>query len=399
MARPHKFPEFPGVTDYERKGETKYRVRVKGAPERTLPDEFGSPAFVRAYYEYLAEVTKAKPVGVAELPSTVRAKTFRHAFMRLKTTKEWQRLDVPSQNYNAGLIERELLTVKVQEPSLLTWGDTPVEFMSVDHLSRLIDAIYASRPSTAKHTLNAIKKLYAVIVKTEKWIRPEQNPTIFVDPVRLKPSDANRPWDLRARQKFEARHPIGTAARTCYALGLWLGNRRGDVQNLSWDHLVEVTGMTANGTRFEIEAFEFRQLKGKNKHGGREMFIPIIDSLKDALAPLERKEGGKVLLTSFGEPFSAKALTTRMAEWTKQADLPQGYTLHGLRHTFGSMLAESNLQTRAVMEAMGHTDLKSTEHYMRRINQRRMMIDAARSLNDHSETAIAVNKAVLRVVK
>ncbi|APO74668.1 integrase family domain-containing protein [Rhizobium etli 8C-3] len=88
-----------------------------------------------------------------------------------------------------------------------------------------------------------------------------------------------------------------------------------------------------------------------------------------------------------------------MADWTKQAGLPKGYTLHGLRHTFGSLLAEANLQTRAVMEAMGHTDLKSTEHYMRRINQRRIMIDAARSLNDHGETTIAVNKPILRIVK
>ncbi|TPL02354.1 hypothetical protein FJ567_08695 [Mesorhizobium sp. B2-4-16] len=27
------------------------------------------------------------------------------------------------------------------------------------------------------------------------------------------------------REKFEERHPIGTAARICYALGFWLGNR------------------------------------------------------------------------------------------------------------------------------------------------------------------------------
>ncbi|BCG86683.1 hypothetical protein MesoLj113c_27930 [Mesorhizobium sp. 113-3-9] len=42
----------------------------------------------------------------------------------------------------------------------------------------------------------------------------------------------------RSKEKYEERHTIGTPARTCYALGFWLGNRRGDIANLEWDDLV-----------------------------------------------------------------------------------------------------------------------------------------------------------------
>jgi hypothetical protein len=39
--------------------------------------------------------------------------------------------------------------------------------------------------------------------------------------------------------------------------------------------------------------------------------------------------------------------------WTRQAKIPDGYTLHGLRGTFGTCLAECNIQARAIVEAMG----------------------------------------------
>lgn len=109
---------------------------------------------------------------------------------------------------------------------------------------------------------------------------------------------------IAIREKFEARHPIGSAARTCYALGFWLGNRRGDVAALDWEHLVVEEVELFDGSIEVIEAFDFRQKKNRNRHGGREMFIPIVDKLAQALAPLDRSNGGAVLKNAFGLPRS-----------------------------------------------------------------------------------------------
>ncbi|WP_353807088.1 tyrosine-type recombinase/integrase [Mesorhizobium sp.] len=49
--------------------------------------------------------------------------------------------------------------------------------------------------------------------------------------------------------------------------------------------------------------------------------------------------------------------------------MPSDYTLHGLRRTFGSYLAECNIQARAIMEAMGHSSMAVTDEYVREANR------------------------------
>jgi integrase len=95
-----------------------------------------------------------------------------------------------------------------------------------------------------------------------------------------------------------------------------------------------------------IEAFDFRQKKNRNRHGGKEIFIPVVDKLAAALESLDRLKGGIVLKNAYGRPFSEKSLTGMMQHWTRQAGIPNGYTLHGLRRTFGTYLAECNVQAR-----------------------------------------------------
>ncbi|MER9796947.1 hypothetical protein NKJ36_07310 [Mesorhizobium sp. M0142] len=65
-------------------------------------------------------------------------------------------------------------------------------------------------------------------IEVEKWIKPQDDPSLSIR-VRIPKSTANPAWPIAIREKFEAHHPIGSAPRTCYALGFWLGNRRGDI--------------------------------------------------------------------------------------------------------------------------------------------------------------------------
>jgi integrase len=74
-----------------------------------------------------------------------------------------------------------------------------------------------------------------------------------------------------------------------------------------------------------------------------------------------------------------------MADWTRQAGLPKDYTLHGLRRTFGAHLAECNVQTRILMDAMGHSHFSSTEKYIRDANRKQNMILVAQTINAREE--------------
>src|SRR5690606_31564022 len=118
-------------------------------------------------------------------------------------------------------------------------------------------------PAKRKHMLAAIRKLITVAFDKD-WI--EADPTVRLDePVQYRGWKA---WPPEAMKKFEERWPVGTAARTCYGLALWLGNRRGDVAALSWKDRV-TRRVVIDGEVKEIDGFEFIQTKNRNRNGGK----------------------------------------------------------------------------------------------------------------------------------
>ncbi|RAZ89480.1 integrase [Mesorhizobium hawassense] len=396
MARPFKDARYPGVSSRIKNGRIVYRYRAKGMPEIRLPGNPGDPEFEAEYQK--ATQGHGKLAAIIDLPGRALPKTFGHAARRLETTMEWLDFDEATQQKNARLIER-FLEMKVDPGYPLKWRDTPVEHLDADRLRVIVEAIFATNRTVAKHILVAIKKLLWVAIHVEKWIKPQNDPSLSVR-VRIAKSTANPAWPITIREKFEAHHPVGSAARTCYSLAFWLGNRRGDVAALDWEHLVIEEIELFDGSIEVIEAFDFRQQKNQNRHGGREMFIPIVDKLALALEPLDRSEGGAVLKNAYGLPFAEKSLTGMMAHWTKQAGIPEGYTLHGLRRTFGTYLAECNIQARAIMEAMGHSSMTVTDEYVREANKKRIAIDIARAINQREAKRDAMRQRTpLRVIK
>ncbi|WP_424540478.1 hypothetical protein [Sinorhizobium medicae] len=252
---------------------------------------------------------------IAMRPGRIVPRSFAAAQLRLETTMEWLDYDPQTQKKNAALIER-FMNMRVDPERALKWRDVPVEYLDADRLRAIIEGIFSKNRTVAKHMLVAIKKLLWVSIEVEKWIKPQDDPSLSIR-VRVPKSKKNPAWPIAIREQFEARHPIGTAARTCYALGFWLGNRRGDIADLLWDELVTEEIELFDGSLVMIDAFDFRQKKNSNRHGGREMFIPVVDKLAEALAPLDRSNGGTVLKNGYGEPFSEKSLTGMMAHWER----------------------------------------------------------------------------------
>ncbi|THK37678.1 integrase [Ensifer sp. MPMI2T] len=395
MGRPHKHPDYPGISSKKnRKGETIWRYRAKGRPDVTLPGEPGDECFHAAYQKAVnGSLTIA---DIVDLPGRALPYTFGKAQRLLEQTMEWIDYDDATKDKNSRMIEA-FLEMQVDPDAPLKWRDVPVKFMTAKHLRAIITGIYATRKTVAKHTLVAIRKLIKVAID-EQWIEPEDDPSLTIQ-VRLPEAESHKPWPKDIRRRFEARHPPGSAARTCYALGLWMGNRRGDIANLAWEHLV-IVDVELDDEIVEVEAFHFHQHKNRKRTGGKEMFIPVVDVLADALAPLDRSKGGTVLKTAYGNAFSEKSLTNQMAVWCQQADVPPGYTLHGLRSTFGTYLAECDLQARTLMTAMGHSSMKVTDKYIQQINDRRMMVIAAKAINEReAKQAAKTRRSALRLVK
>ncbi len=396
MARPFKDADYPGVSSRLKRGKLVYRYRAKGMPEIRLPGKPGESEFEAAYEK--ATQGQGHKAVIIDLPGRALPKTFGHAARRLETTMEWLDFDEATQQKNARLIER-FLNLQVDTGYPLTWRDTPVQHLDADRLRTIIEGIFATNWTVAKHMMVAIRKLLWIATDVEKWIKPQEDPSLSIR-VRVPKSTKNPAWPIAIREKYEERHPIGSPARTCYALGFWLGNRRGDIADLEWDDLVTEEIELFDGSLELIEAFDFRQKKNRNRHGGKEMFIPVVDKLAVSLEPLDRSKGGTVLKNAYGKSFSEKSLTGMMQHWTRQAGIADGYTLHGLRRTFGTYLAECNIQARAIMEAMGHSSMTITDEYVREANKKRMAVDIARAINEREAKRDAMKRrASLRVVR
>ncbi|MER8388791.1 site-specific integrase [Mesorhizobium sp. M1428] len=392
-----KHPDYPGASSRVVNGKEYWRFRAnRHARQIALPGQPGDEAFEAAYLRAIEGCTSK--AEIIDMPGRVLPRTFGHAARRLETTMEWADFDPATRAKNSNLIER-FLNMPVEPQHVLAWRDVPVEFMDADRLRTIIEGIFKTNRTVAKHMLVAVKKLLWVAIEVEKWMKPQDDPSLSIR-VRVPKSTKNPAWPIVIREKYEERHPIGTPARTCYALGFWLGNRRGDIADLEWDDLVTEEIELFDGSLVLIEAFAFRQKKNRNRHGGREMFIPVVDKLAAALDPLDRSKGGTVLKNGYGNPFSEKSLTGMMQHWTRQAGIADGYTLHGLRRTFGTYLAECNIQARAIMEAMGHSSMTVTDDYVRDANKKRIAVDIARAINQREEKRDQMKRrANLRIVR
>ena len=174
-------------------------IAANGMPEIRLPGRPGDPEF-EAVYEQTTQGQGQKAV-IIDLPGRALPKTFGHAARRLETTMEWLDFrDEATRQKNARLIER-FLEMKVDPAYPLTWRDTPVEHLDADRLRAIVEGVFGTRRTVAKHLLVAIKKLLWVAIEVEKWIKPQDDPSLSIC-VRIPRSTANPGWPIAIRAKI-----------------------------------------------------------------------------------------------------------------------------------------------------------------------------------------------------
>lgn len=346
-------PPFAGsYTD--RHGKTRWRFR-RGKKTVALPGQPGDEAFARAYEAALSGQQIPKTSQVVRIGGIV-PRSLRAAWIILKTeTSDWKELGPVSKNNQTGVAER-FLTTTISEDSSTVYGDMPIEDMRRRHIKAII-ARWADTPHAAAMILRLLRKLTGVALDQE-WI--ENDPTYRI---KYRPGyRGHKAWPADARAKFEARWPTGTTPRLAYALALYFGHRRSDVAAAEWADIEDNAGSDTT-----------------QKKTGKVLWIPIHPALRIELQAT-RKRGDHILMTQYGRRFSDKSLTGRMADWTKAAGLPKGYTLHGLRKTLGKTLAEGGATTREIMAVLGHDDIKHTELYTKEAEQKLLAKNAMKKI-------------------
>jgi len=252
------------------------------------------------------------------------------------TSPEWKQAAECTRSRD-GRIAEKFLRERVVDDMPDTWGQMPIADLRRRHL-RAIIASMAGHPHAARRRLIVIRKMIGAALD-EEWIDTDPSYKLKYRP---PPTKGWRAWTWEEREAFEKRWPVGSTPRLCYALALWLGPRRKDVASL------EVSASRGDSIVF---------IASKNRHLVTGHITPMLREELDA-ADLS---GRTILKTAYGEPFSEKSLTGRMADWTRAAGLPPGCTLHGLRKTLGKLISDAGGSTRQSMAALDHDDIKQAE--------------------------------------
>lgn len=337
------YPNAGPFTD--RHGRVRWRFRRAGKTV-ALPHAPGHPEFEEAY-QAAVEGRPPRKAAIIAHPNAAAPRSMQAAWnLVLRDSPDWKQLNAVTRQKQSAIAEA-FLASPIAEGAKVKWGQAPLLDLKRRHVRALL-AARSETPHAARHLLVVIRKMILAGLD-EEWI--ESDPTYRL---KYRPETKGwRAWTDAEREQFEKRWPIGTTPRLVYVLALWLGNRRSDVAALP------------------VSAIQGNTIVLQQVKTGRRLVLSITPMLREALDATDL-DGPTILLTAYGEPFSAKSLTGRMADWTKAAGLPKGCTLHGLRKTLGKMLADGGATTRQIMDTLGHTDIKHAELYTKEADQQRL---------------------------
>ncbi|HVM30532.1 MAG TPA: tyrosine recombinase XerC [Candidatus Limnocylindrales bacterium] len=96
----------------------------------------------------------------------------------------------------------------------------------------------------------------------------------------------------------------------------------------------------------------------------RDALTEYLGAGRPALREVARAEDdGTLFLNARGGPLGIRGLRYRVDQLLLRAGLPEGASVHTLRHSFASHLLEGGADLRVVQELLGHSSLATTQVY------------------------------------
>jgi integrase len=187
-----------------------------------------------------------------------------------------------------------------------------------------------------RHTLNMAikwKKAQGNPVREVKFLKePKEKDRILLEEEEVRLLEA-----IRTGHKAKHLEPIIITA-------LNSGMRKGEILNLKWSNVDFKNGLViVEGTK-----------------NGEIRKIPMNKKLTETLEGAKKISKSDYVFSENGKPYT----DVKTGWWTalKRAGI-EGFTFHGLRHTFGSRLGMAGVDLRTIQELMGHKDIKMTMRY------------------------------------
>ncbi len=215
--------------------------------------------------------------------------------------------------------------------------------LDVDRLR--VKLLKTLKPQTVKHVLGLLKRIVHFGVARQLC----QNLNFELEPVKV---DNQKTEDLNPEQLKNLLKAIDNStdieAANIMRLALYTGMRRGEMFKLKWDDIDFQRGFIAI----------------KNPKGGVSQKIPLNEQARQVLENHPKTEGKEnVFLRPDGEPFTD--IRRRVNPIKQAAGIPDDFrALHGLRHTYASMLASSGqVDLYTIQKLLTHKSPIMTQRY------------------------------------
>jgi integrase len=323
--------------------------RKRGQPRVHLPGLPGSAEFMAAYQSALAAAPVAIGKDTRSRPGSVSA-----AIASYYGSPSFKALKPSTQQ-----VRRFVLEAFRRDQ-----GDKLIAAMPKKFISAMLDVMTST---AARNWLKAIRALVGHCIAVDLL---KEDPTLGI---RLRPTKGEfHTWSEEEISAFEATFAIGTRERLALALGLYTGQRRGDVIRMGRQH-------TRDGV------VHVRQEKTNAV-----LAIPVHPELARALAAVPPTQL-TFIQTLRGKPFTGHAFSDWFGKACDKAGLGAQCTFHGLRKAACRRLAEAGCTVHEIKAISGHASLHEVERYTKAADQAKLAQAAMARLGNETVTRKAKN--------
>ncbi len=226
------------------------------------------------------------------------------------------------------------------------------------------DAIAKTRGQGAAHAFVRVAGSLFRWALDRDWI--DANPAAGI---RRLPGGGNLPaWS--DEQIDHALAHLREDLRRVVVLGLYTGQRRGDLIAMTW------------------AAYDGQNIRLRQSKTGESLIIPVHPVLRAELEAWKAERVGVQILTTrkTGAWRTGNFLSHEMAKGLQEIGLPAGLNVHGLRHAAGRRLAEAGCSVHEIQSITGHRTLAMGELYTKSVNQKRLAESAVSRLQIQKRT-------------
>jgi integrase len=238
-------------------------------------------------------------------------------------------------------------------------GNLMMAVMPKKFVAAMLDAM---TPTAARNWLKAIRALVRHCIDIDLV---KEDITLGI---RLRATKGEfHTWSEEEISAFEATFAIGTRGRLALALGLYTGQRRGDVIRMGRQHVRDGV------------------LHVRQEKTNAVLAIPVHPELARVLAAVPSTQM-TFIQTLRGKPFTGHAFSDWFGKACDKAGLGSQCTFHGLRKAACRRLAEAGCSANEIAAISGHATLKEVARYTRAVDQAKMARNAmARTMPESVE--------------